>query len=453
MNQQMWLVAKNVYRNRIKTAGFWALVIVPLLVPIIALLIGWMVGSSQTTTKLAVVRAPALAQVLGKSKTLDVKTSEVKNKAQARTKLEAGKIDGFLSVADGKYTLTATSKTSGKFDQSLLQSALTEIAISDRSTKLGLTQSELTNLLSPASLATATISTSGHVVNDAEQGANQAIAIVTALIVMLFCSLYVGVTAQEISNEKSNRIMEILLAATSSTTQYYGKIIGVMLLALTQIAIYITGFGAAFVFFKNNSFVVSLTSMFGGEVDLSFLFYALGMVIFAIIGYVFIAAIVASLINDQSQVQQATSPIMYISLIGYLGAIVSAANPSNLPLKILSFIPFISPTLMSSRYAIQISSTQEALAALVLQGLAVIFLAKFGERIYARNVLSYSNERILKQLVANLRGNSKWTPKSKLSENKNFWTRKIGGRLPVWRLVIAGLIVIGVVIYQLVIHK
>jgi ABC-2 type transport system permease protein len=440
MNSQTLLVAKNVYRNRIKTAGFWALVVVPLLVPIIALVIGWIAGNSSNTTKLAIINEPQLVQVLGKSKALPLTISETSSTSSAKSQLEAGKIDGFLEMTgEGSYQLTTTNKTSGKFNTTALQSVLTELQISARAGKLGLTGTELAGLLAPAHLSTSSISTTGQKVNSDQQASNSALAIVTALIVMLFCSLYVGVTAQEISNEKSNRIMEILLAATSARTQYYGKIIGVMLLALTQIAIYALGFSAAFFFLKDNSMVKSVTSMFT-TIDVSFLLYTLGMVIFAIVGYVFIAAIVSSLINDQSQVQQATSPIMYIALIGYIGSIISASNPTNPAMKILSFIPFISPTLMSARYAIGIATPAEAVAALVLQIVAVLLLARFGEGIYARNVLSYSNERIFHQLISNIRGGRA------AASGQKFSGRRLGLST---RFILAGVIIVIIIILRM----
>lgn len=444
MNSQLILVAKNVYRNRIKTAGFWALVFVPLLVPIIALIIGLLVGNHQSEPKLAVVNAPAVAQVLEHSSALNLSISENSSATDAKSQLESGKIDGYLvRTTDGHYQLTMTNQSQGTFNTAQMTAALTELQLTTQATKLGLTKAQLTELLTPAKLSTDSISVNGQRFSQSQQASNSALAIGTALVVMLFCSLYVGVTAQEISNEKSNRIMEILLAATSAKTQYYGKIIGVMALALTQIFIYIVGFGAAFFFFKDNSMVKSVTDMFT-TIDVGFLLYALAMVIAAIVGYVFIAAIVSSLINDQSQVQQATSPIMYIALIGYLGAIVSAGNPTNIVLKILAFVPFISPTLMSARYAVGIDTQAEALIALLLQIIAVFLLARFGERVYARNVLSYSNERIFHQLISNIRGSSKSSTADKPAKTG----RK---RLPLTtRLILAVVIIVIVIIYHFV---
>ena len=90
-------------------------------------------------------------------------------------------------------------------------------------------------------------------------------------------------------------------------------------------------------------------------------------------------------------------------MIGYVASFMSASMPSNIVLKVLAMVPFISPSLMPSRLAIEYASTTEAIIALVLQLVALVLVAKFGEKIYARNVLSYSDEKVFKQFIHNLK--------------------------------------------------
>ncbi|MCL2677229.1 MAG: ABC transporter permease [Streptococcaceae bacterium] len=439
MLSQTWLVAKNVYRNRFKSAGFWALILVPLLVPIIGLIMGWLIGSTNDgNAKLVIVNQPALVQTLKHDKQAKFDLSETSDEAQAKSQLQEGKIDGYLTENQGHFTLTTSSKTSSKFNQQVLESTLTNLQILERSSKLGISQVQLAQLMTPVQLSLSTVSQTGNKVTGNHQAGNNLLAIGTAVVILMLLSLYVGVIAQEIANEKSNRIMEILLATTSSKVQYYGKIIGVMLLALTQIVIYVIGFTVAFLAFKENSMVKMVTSFFG-TVDTGFFAYVIVMSLLAIVGYLFIASIVASLINDQAQVQQATSPIMYLALIGYLSSIASAQAPTNVILKVLSFIPFVSPTLMSSRYAVQVATTQEALIALILQFVAVLAIARFGERIYSRNVLSYSNERIFKQLINNVRG------KDSSKTRGNLYT---GRKITPKKLILAGVIIVIILIIR-----
>ncbi|GBG96669.1 ABC transporter permease [Lactococcus termiticola] len=401
MSSQIWLVAKNIYRTRVKGAGFWALVLSPFIVAAISLGIGFIIGSSSNATpKLAVVNNASLHQLLQADGRLNADLSDKSSLDEARTALDKGDIDGYLTESDGHYKITTSSSGVAKFDEKSFQQALNQSKMMQEAQRLGLSADNLKSLLSPASLS---IETAGQASGDARRGANAAVGTVSSILIFMFLMLYVGVIGQEIGNEKSSRIMEILLAASSAKVQYYGKILGVIMLALTQIGLYVLGFGVAYPFVKNQETVKQLSGLLAG-IDLNFGLYLIAMSLVGTLGYLFLASIVASLVNEQAQVQQATQPIAFLSMIGYIGGIAGASVPSNLILKVMSFIPFISPTLMTSRFAIQFSSATEAWISLGLQLLATILIAKTGEKIYARNVISYSDEKIMKQLLANIRG-------------------------------------------------
>jgi len=405
MRNQTWLVAKNIYRSRVKGAGFWALVLSPFIMAIAYLVIGLIVSSGlNTTPKLAVVEQPALVQVLKADDKLNLDVTEKSSLNEAKTALEKGNIDGYLTLDGEAYKVTTDNQGAAKFNEQNLRQALSQYKTSQAAGRLGLSGDELKQLLTPASLSIETNAASGgNQAGDGRRGANIAVGSIASILVFMLLMMYVGLIGQEIGNEKSSRIMEILLAASSAKVQYYGKILGVILLAVTQIGLYVIGFGIAYPFVKNQATVKQLAGLLSG-IDLDFAVYLVLMSLIGILGYLFLASIVASLVNEQAQVQQATQPIAFLSMIGYIGGIAGASVPSNLVLKVLSFIPFISPTLMTSRFAIQFSSATEAWIALGLQLVATILIAKAGEKIYARNVISYSDEKIMKQLMANLRG-------------------------------------------------
>lgn len=444
MKNQTWLVAKNIYRSRIKGAGFWALVVSPFLLAAVYLIIGLIVSSGvNATPQIAVVNEPSLRQVLQADKNLKVDLTDVSDEASAKTKLADGKIDGYLTINSGAYTIVTSSKTTVKVDQTAFQSALTEIKIRQTAKKMGLSAAYVQSLLTPVSLQMQTQTTTGKTSGgDDRAGANIAVGSIASVLIFVLLMMYVGIIGQEIGNEKSSRIMETLLAATRSNVQYYGKIIGVILLALTQIAIYVVGFSITYPFIKTQDGVKQIQSMLSG-IDVGFGIYLILMALVGILGYLFLASIVASLVNEQAQVQQATQPIAFLSMIGYIGGIAGAAVPGNMVLKILSFVPFVSPTLMTSRFAIQYSTTAEAWTALGLQLVATILVAKEGEKIYARNVLSYSDEKIITQLFKNIRGKE---IKSQKNATKNqTWKQR---KLQPWRMILAILIIILIILFK-----
>jgi ABC-2 type transport system permease protein len=456
MMNQLWLVAKNAYLKRLKSFSFWALVIGPLLMPIIAIGISYLNGS-HATPKLAVVNEPALVQALKQTKSIDATISEMPSKSEAQKQLNNHDIDAFLTFdsSTGKFQLTATSKTTGKFNEVSVRTALTQLLIVKRAAQVHLTSTEAAALLQPAKLSIVTQNAGGATLNATQIGANSRLAIFTVIVIFVFLTLYTGVISQEIANEKSNRIMEILLAVTSSRVQYYGKTLGVMLLALTHIAIYALGGTALYFGFKDNSFVKQVTSMVSG-LNAGFLIYIALMTFIAVVGFLLLASIIASLINDQSQAQQATQPVVFLSVIGYIASFALTANPGNVVLQVMSFIPFLSPTMMPTRFANQTVGAGEAWIALLLEVIAVGLVAYFGERVYSRNVLSYSEGNLIRQLFRNIRGErhgstvvgaTLGTKSGDLNASNNGGRQSINKRLGIRkRLIIAGIIIIVVII-------
>lgn len=405
MFNQLKLVAGQVYRTKIKSPSFWLTVLTPLLLPLIGLGIGFIVAktSDSSSARLAVVNDTALVQTLKTGKVLDAKLSEAADVDTAKKKLLDDKLDGYLIKADGKYTLVTSTDSATKFNETTVKTALSQIELAGKAAQLNLSPQALASLQAPADLTMKTLSNKGESSGgEAKNAANTFISMGITIIIFMLLMIYSNMLAQEIANEKSSRIMETLLAATSTKVQYFGKILGVGLLVLTHLLSYVVLGVAAVIILKDNDMVKSVMSMVGG-VDMTFLIYSIFMLVVGLLAYLFLTAIIASLVNDQSQVQQAIAPISYLSLIGYVAGIVGASSPQNVVIKILAYIPYVSPTLMPGRLATETASMPEAYLALALQVVALILVAVFGQRIYAKNVLSYSDEKIFKQLVKNIK--------------------------------------------------
>ena len=405
MFNQLKLVAGQVYRVKIKTPSFWLIVLSPLLLPIIGGLIGFLVakGESGSPTNLAIVNNTALVQTIKTGKLIDAKLTSVADIGEAKKQLKDDKIDGYLVKSSDEYTLITASNSGSKFDQTKIQNALTQISMAEKAAKLNLKQEDLIALQTPAKLTMKTQSDKGETSGGNDKNmANYFVSLGIGVVIFMLLTFYTSMMAQEIANEKSNRIMEILLAATSAKIQYYGKIIGISLLVATHLLTYVVLGGVAAIVLKGNKMVKGMTQLFDG-VDISFLVIAAIMLILGVISYLVLTAIIASIVNDQSQVQQAVQPIIYLSMIGYVASFASSSMPTNIVIKVLSFLPFVSPSLMPSRLAIQYASITDAIIAGVLQLLALILIAKFGEKVYARNVLSYSDEKVFKQFMRNLK--------------------------------------------------
>ncbi len=164
--------------------------------------------------------------------------------------------------------------------------------------------------------------------------------------------------AMSVVEEKSSRVMEIILGAARPVELMTGKVLGVGALALTQYAI---------VFVP-----VALVILFEGPIAALFLGgYAsvdlpkglsvsllVGFGVFFVLGFLLYACLyagVASLVSRQEDVNQIVGPLTLVSTLGYLVAVWMSSGLIELEspvIQILSFIPFVSPYIMLSRMAI-----------------------------------------------------------------------------------------------------
>lgn len=403
-----WLiVAKQTYRTRLKSLTYWMLVLSPLLLAVFSICIVLLfdsASSSNDKATLAIVQQTQLTKDLKATKALNAHVKNIATENAAKRQLKDADIDGYLIQTGDSFKLVTSATGNTSINKDTLQTLLTQFKVAAMAYKLNISAAQLQSLQAPVDLKIQQINSKDGTANtDTNRGANSALSIGIGVLFFIILLFYVQIIAQEIANEKSSRIMEILLAATSAASQFYGKIIGVFSLAITQILLYIIIGAGAIAIFKDNRIFQSVRTIFS-NVSLSFTLVTVIMLLLAILMYLTLAAIIASLINDQSQVQQAVQPVTYIAMIGYVLSFIVAQSPHNLLINLASYVPFISQTLVPSRLALDFIGNSQAWCAIGLQIISVALLLKFGLKIYERNVLEYSDESIYKQLARLIRG-------------------------------------------------
>ena len=153
---------------------------------------------------------------------------------------------------------------------------------------------------------------------------------------------------------------------------------------------------------QNNTMLDGIKQTFSG-VTLGFTLYAIAFILIAVALYLVLTAMIASLINDNAQVQQAIQPITFLATTGYMFSFIMTNMPNNFAIKILSYVPFISQSMMPVRLVTKVETWPAAILSLVISFVTLIVLAWFGKNIYAKNVLSYSDDKIMSQLIKNIK--------------------------------------------------
>lgn len=405
MPNGLMIVIKQTYRNHFKSRGYWLLVLSPIIFAgiIAAVVFGITKMQGNTTPNVAIVGNPAVRQVMIKSeKSLDLKVSRITTQAQATKALDKQTLDGVLTFNANGATLTTQPK-SNKINQEAISSVLGNLARTQKAAQYGLTPEQTQALIQPYQLKSVVKQADNRTTNgDNSSMANYGIAVAIGVITMVVVMWYTSMIATEIANEKSSRIMETLLAATSSNIQYFGKIIGIFALTLTHMLLYLVAGIIAYLIFKNNAAVAEIAHNFSG-ITVGFTVYAVCFILVAVALYLVLTAIIASLVNDNSQVQQAVGPVTVLAMIGYFFSYFMTNMPNNIVIKILSYVPFISQSMMPVRLVTKVESWPAAIVALALSAIALVLLAWFGRGIYAKNVLSYSDDKIMAQLIRNIK--------------------------------------------------
>ncbi len=205
------------------------------------------------------------------------------------------------------------------------------------------------------------------------------LGIFAGIFVYVALLLYGQQVAQGVVEEKSSRIVELLLTAIRPWQLMVGKVIGIGLIGLAQLGV-TAGTGIA-LSTATGSF--SLPTSTASETAIwTLVWFVLGFAAYALL-----FAGVGALVSRQEEVGGVSSPVMFVIIAPYvLGVSVLPGDPGNSLVAGLSMIPIFSPTLMPMRVALGVPGWQLAVSvvAMLLLIAALVWLAG---RVYGNAVL------------------------------------------------------------------
>ncbi|MCF2706748.1 ABC transporter permease [Arcanobacterium haemolyticum] len=210
------------------------------------------------------------------------------------------------------------------------------------------------------------------------------------MLLMMTSVMGIAMLTQGVVEEKSSRVVEILLATVRPRTLLLGKILGIGSAVITIFAIYLVG-------------IIGGVGL-AGYLDEVTTLGKLGMwefipmiVVWVVVGYFTGAAIaggIASTVSRQEDLGSVQSPIIFLQLVPlYTALYLVPALPDATITKVLSYIPFLSPYLMTMRGSLGDVALWEQGIALVISLATIPLLAMLAGKIYERSIL-HTGERI-----------------------------------------------------------
>jgi len=297
----------------------------------------------------------------------------------ANQKVAAGEIEGyclFRSTVFSDTVIEYRSRVVGDFRvPARIEENLRDILAEKRSIALGLGPQILAQLKVKMDVAMVKLSKTGE---QEEAGFERVFFSSYLFLMMLFFLIVTSgqLLVRSVIEEKSNRIVEVLVSSCSSTELMAGKVLGLSGLGLTQM-----GFWAII--------GIAISSRFGTNfIDPS---QAALLAVYFVLGYLFYAAVfiaAGSPLTTEQEAQQVTSYLVLILILPIVLALPAMKNPDASWLVILTFIPPLTPAMMALRVPIQMPSSWEIVATILLMIAATYLMMVVAGRVFRIAILS-----------------------------------------------------------------
>jgi ABC-2 type transport system permease protein len=421
--KKTFAIARREYVERVRTKTFW---IATLLIPVLFLVgIFVSVASSRKTggeRRIAVVDLTGrmekpLAADLAALEAKQLKESEGRRgphwvlesrpadgnldatKDALRREVLSKKINGYLVLdpkqlenAEAEYFSTTVSDFIAQIQ---LQDAIRGLWMRQKIGDRGLPADLATELEKRLNMKVFKVTEKG---TSEEKGAGILAAMVFLILMYSTFFMYGYQVMRGVIEEKSNRIVEIIIASVRPTELMLGKIIGIGLVGLTQYLVWS-------LVAMNLSLPVVASFMAGGgdmgvpRIPISMLGFFL---LFFMLGYFLYASIyttIAAPFNTDQEAQQLAMIPMMLILAGFLVYPAVMNNPSGGLAVFLSLFPFTASLVMFLRTAVSEPPAWQILASVAFLIGTTVLLAWFAGRIYRVGILMYGKKPTIPEIL------------------------------------------------------
>ena len=234
-----------------------------------------------------------------------------------------------------------------------------------------------------------------------------------SFLTYMFVLMYGAMIMNGVIEEKTNRIVEVIVSSCKPMELMLGKIIGVALVGFTQIIIWAVLLGIAGTILGASAFIAGptdpaaltesneLAEIIQMVLSVNYLQILTFFVLYFIGGYLLYAALFAafgSAVDQPSDASQFMTPIMVIMVFAIYAALFSIENPDGPLAWWCSIIPFTSPIVMMIRLPYDVPFWEMLLSIALLYGSAFGILYIAG-KIYRTGILMYGKKVSIKEII------------------------------------------------------
>jgi ABC-2 type transport system permease protein len=317
-------------------------------------------------------------------------------------------LDGFLVITDknvesGKLAYYGTNVASFS-DMGSLERTIAPVVRGERLARLGADSALIAAAAVNLDLEKSKV-TNGRLTGESGESSFW-LAYITSLVMYISLIMYGIQVMGAVLEEKSNRIVEVLISSVTPFQLLFGKVVGVAAAGLLQLGIWgAAGFYLTSALAARSAGNVEQTAIDGTRQSMTtpavtpeliaviLVFFLLGFLLYSAL-----YAAVGAMCSTQQETQQAAQPVTILLAVGFIAMFSLINDPSSGLARTLSFVPFFSPLVIPVRYSLSPLPLSEVLGAVLATALGVVVVVWLAGRIYRVGILSYGKKPSLKEV-------------------------------------------------------
>lgn len=378
------LIAARELRERSRTRGFLAATAFLLVVAVAAGVVPAFLDHDRRALRVGIVGAPSAAvasslPIAASGEAVDV--VEAGSVVDADDALRQGKLD---VVVEGTTSVRIRGERTGERATDLAERLASAIPIAAALESAGVPPEGIGTVLSPTPLPVRPVEPPRE-----DEGSRDAVLLGgLALYIALFS--YAGWVGTGVVEEKSSRVVEVVLSAVRPAELLAGKVLGIGVLGLAQLVM-VGGAGLAAAVAAGTD----VPSSAPGAVGLVLLWFVLG---FAFYSSAF--AVAGSAASRQEDAQAVMGPLYVLLIVSYFVAQAAQANPEGTLARVSAFVPPLAPLTAPSRVLLGHAPVWETAASVAVTVAGTVVLVRLAARVYGGAVLRFGPKLGFRELVS-----------------------------------------------------
>jgi ABC-2 type transport system permease protein len=298
-----------------------------------------------------------------------------------RAAAEAALLDGTVDAALDGDTLLVERSSNGFFGDAEAEGRLQRAAASRRIQELVADDEGAGDVIALLTGDPLTVeSVSGQDVDEAEANGRGLVAFGGLMLMYIAVLTYGNWTLSGVTEEKTNRVVEVLLSAVRPWHLLAGKVAGIGALGIAQ---FLVTLGAVLATIAVTD-LAQLPQVPVSSFAMLVLWFVLGFGLYSVI-----YAAAGSLVSRMEEAQNVAFPITIVAVAGFFASVQVLDDPSGTLAAVLSFVPFTAPFVVPVRHALDALPLWQSAGAAVVTAATIYGLLRLAGRVYAGGLLRF----------------------------------------------------------------